>query len=462
MAFISLVFFLGSSLISQSVRGLKSTYVDNLTGDLVIQKESRISMNLFGANTPVIDDFFTIPVLPAYEEVKQVLKETLPDARFAGMVSGKAVLDAAGVRTAVPLMGVDAQSYFTLFPGLKLEKGEWLKPEEQGILITQGRAKSIETKTGHPVQIGQLVKLTYAGRTSFKIREVPIRGIVSYTNPGPFMEEVVISDAQTVRALSSVLAEAAEDVDVEEEALELLDSDADDLFGSDTGFFDDVEASANEQDNLIDDLRNELATQENSEAPWIGGDWNFIIIRLPEDASALMARNRLNSRLKPLGVQAVGWQTAAGNSALLVLLVQNLFYIGIILVGIAGVVTIINIILISVFRRTREIGTLRAIGASDSYIMGMLGLENLSLSLAGGLAGILCGRFFMNYINALEWPIPHPFIAALMGSPVLTMTFLPELALRAVLLAVLIGFLSAIFPAVKAIRINPMEAVRQG
>ncbi len=463
MAFITLIFFLGSSLILQSVRGLRSTYVDNLTGDLVIQKESRVSMNLFGANTPVIDDFFTIPVLPAYDEVQQIIRETLPSAQISGMVSGQAVLDIGGDRAGIPLMGVDAEHYFALFPGLKLVKGSLLEPEEQGVLITESRARSIETKTGQTVQIGQPARLTAAGVTGFKIREVPIRGIIRYTNPGPFMEEVVITDPQTVRALSSVLTEAAEEVDVEDDALELLNNDMDDLFGSgDDSFFEDVETNDATQVNLIDSLREELTAENNPDIPWVGGDWNFIIIRLPQEDSALLARNRLNSRLEPYGVKAVGWQTAAGNSALLVLLVQNLFYIGIILVGIAGVVTIVNIILISVFRRTREIGTLRAIGASDAYIMGMLGVENLALSLVGGGTGVLLGQNVMNSINRVEWPIPHPFIAALMGSPVLQISVLPDLALKAVAVAVLIGFVSALFPALKAVNINPMEAVRQG
>jgi ABC-type antimicrobial peptide transport system permease subunit len=133
-----------------------------------------------------------------------------------------------------------------------------------------------------------------------------------------------------------------------------------------------------------------------------------------------------------------------------------------ILVGIAGIVTIVNIILISVFRRTRELGTLRAIGASDAYIISMLGLEILILSLAGGLVGILFGMGIMQYINRLMWLIPHPFIAALMGSPVLHVAFYSQLALKAVFLSVLIGLLSAVFPTLKAIRINPMEAVRLG
>ena len=62
IAFITVIFVVGNTLINQSDKGLKHTFVNNLTADLMIQKTGDMSMSLFGANTPVIDDFFNIPV----------------------------------------------------------------------------------------------------------------------------------------------------------------------------------------------------------------------------------------------------------------------------------------------------------------------------------------------------------------------------------------------------------------
>ncbi|QEN06981.1 FtsX-like permease family protein [Oceanispirochaeta crateris] len=461
VAFITLIFFLGTSLIDQSVRGMRKTYVDNLTGDLIIQKESRVSMNLFGANTPIIDDFFTIPSLPAYDNVKSIVKEE-PDIAFqAGLVSGKAVMDLGGQRSAVPLMGVEAQSYFDLFPGINVERGRKLLPGEAGVMITSGRAASVLKKSGNPVEIGIPVRLTSAGKTGFKIQEVPLVGVFSYTNPGPYMEEVVISDPQTVRALSAVLTVASVPVEVSENAMELLDGDLDDLFGG-FSLVDEAQQSEDPED-LLSNLKADIARDDDAESISLtGGDWNFLILRLKDGASPFAVQNRLNSRLQDIGVKAVGWQTAAGNSALMILLIQALFYGGMLLVVIAGIVTIINIILISVFKRTREMGTLRSIGASDRYILSLLYQENLILSLLGGLAGVFIGKGLLFYLNSLKWPISHNLIAALMGSPILTVNYSGTLALQALFLAVLLGLLATSFPAWKATRINPMEAVRRG
>jgi ABC-type antimicrobial peptide transport system permease subunit len=440
---------------------MRKTYVDNLTGDLVIQKESRVSMNLFGANTPIIDDYFTIPTLPAYDNVKSIVEDEPDVALLAGMVSGKAVMDLGGQRSAVPLVGVEAQSYFDLFPGIIIEQGRKLLSGEEGVMITSDRAASVLKKSGSPIEIGAPIRLTSAGKTGFKIREVPLVGVFSYTNPGPYMEEVVISDPQTVRALSAVLTVASEPVEVSENALELLDGDLDGLFGGDS-FVEEVQQTEDTED-LLSNLKADMARDDELESSsWTGGDWNFLILRLKDGASLFSVQNRLNSKLQDLGVKAVGWQTAAGNSALMILLIQALFYGGMLLVVFAGIVTIINIILISVFKRTREMGTLRSIGASDGYILSLLYQENLIVSLVGGLVGVLMGKGILYYINSLKWPIPHNLIAALMGSPILVINYSGKLALQALSLAILLGLIATFFPAWKATRINPMEAVRRG
>jgi ABC-type antimicrobial peptide transport system permease subunit len=170
----------------------------------------------------------------------------------------------------------------------------------------------------------------------------------------------------------------------------------------------------------------------------------------------------LNKKIEPYGVIAVDWRTSAGVSAILLLLLQVLFNAGMFLICVAGVITAINIVLISVFRRTREIGTLRAIGASDLYVGSLVLHENVIISVIAGAAGILAGFLFIGWVNSLAFQIPNELIASLLGGQILSLNFFPQIAGFSFLLAVLLGIIISIYPIYVTLRIEPVEAVRQG
>ena len=456
IAFITIIFFLGNSLLNQSDKGLRHTYIDNLTADLMIQKSGDISMSLFGANTPVIEDFFNIPVLPAYRDIVTIL-ETRQGIDFTPIVSSRAVMDIAGERTGVHLLGIDPSGYFEMFSGIVIENGRLLQEGESGVMITRDRADALEKKTGRKLQVGMAVKFTSASRTSFRIREVPLVGIYSYANPGPFMEMIILMDPQTVRSLSSVLNVAAEAVDVGEEEVGLLDDDLDDLFGESFS-----STEADEGYDILSQLKSDLdshvpvAPADNS-----GGDWNFILLRLNASLSPENVEKELSEILDSYDLSVVDWRTAAGNTALTVLLVRYLFYGGIALVLLAGIISIVNIVLISVFKRTREIGTLRAIGAGDKFILSSLMLENLLISIMAGVLGILLGSLLLSIINHMSISIANPVIRALFGGAAIQVDLDIKAALKGVSLAILLGLVSTIYPGLKAVFINPIEAVRR-
>jgi putative ABC transport system permease protein len=194
----------------------------------------------------------------------------------------------------------------------------------------------------------------------------------------------------------------------------------------------------------------------------IGGDWNFIILRLEKGVSPGSFISALNKKLKAYGVTAVSWRIAAGTSAILLLLIQSLFNAGVFLVSVAGVIAAINILLVAVFRRTREIGTLRAIGASDAYIRILILLENFLIALAAGFAGILFGLCFLRFINRMGIIIPNDLIASLLGGAVLQVELSPQIAGLSVMVAVILGAAASVYPVEIAVRIEPMAAVRRG
>jgi ABC-type lipoprotein release transport system permease subunit len=465
---ITALFFIGNSVTGNGSRGLKRSFVDNITGDILIQEKGEVTMNLFGANTPIIDNYFTVPVLSAHSALLDYLK-TFPEvSAIVSQVSGNAALEVLGTKEAVMLCGIDGDTYFDAFPGIVLEEGRFLVSGEFGAMVTAEKAEALEKRSGQTLRVGEPLLFTMAGETGFKIREAPLVGIYRYTNPTAYLNEVILADAQTVRVLSSVRI-ATSDVDVDEDALSLLGqgSALDSMFGGQAAFDDDTAGTASEGLSLVDELSGLLAgNSEKREAENAafaeGGDWNFIVLRLEPNVSADRFIAKIKETLDGYGAAAVGWRFAAGSAAIIALVVQMLFNAGVVLVSIACVLAVVNILLIAVFRRTKEIGTLRAIGARDRFIRLLVLTENCALGLTAGILGVVFGALVLAMVNGAGVHLPNELLASILGGEILNVAFSPPLALLSMLVALALSVLSSLYPVEMAVKIAPIVAVQNG
>jgi ABC-type lipoprotein release transport system permease subunit len=457
---ICFLFFLGNSLVGRSDRGMREAYIDSLTGDLVIQKRGPVTMNMFGANTPVIDEYFKIPELPAYDLVREIAASQAGVEHLTSQVSTKAYLDMPGLREPVLVCGVEAGTYFDAFPGIELVEGRFLEEGEYGAMITLARAESLERRGAAFPRIGTPLLFTAAGEAGFKIREVPLAGIYRYRNPGQYMNELVITDPQTARVLSAIQVAGAE-AEPAGGFQDLFGVPLDDLFAEGVFAEDQGKVLPEQEVFSVESLETFLAGAGGAEE-LAGGGWNFIILRVEKGVSSAALASSLNKKFASFDVIAVDWRVAAGNSAILLFLIQFLLNGGVFLVSLAGIIAAVNILLISLFKRTREIGTLRAIGAGDGYIRFLVLGENLVLSAGAGILGLLLGCGFIRVINGALIAIPNGLIASLLGGPVLRLSFIPSVALSSFAVALVLGLVTAVFPVEAAVRIDPMVAVRQG
>jgi len=108
-------------------------------------------------------------------------------------------------------------------------------------------------------------------------------------------------------------------------------------------------------------------------------------------------------------------------------------------------VGLMNIMLVSVSERTREIGISKAIGASSAMVRRQFLIESILISMLGGAVGILLGIIFGNGVSKVTGgPFIIPWLWILFG----------------LMFCIFVGLLAGLYPALKAARLDPIESLR--
>lgn len=189
-------------------------------------------------------------------------------------------------------------------------------------------------------------------------------------------------------------------------------------------------------------------------------DFHQIILKLDDIDNTRDVSEKLSEAMP--GLEIMTWKEIQPDLALMTGMVEKFYavFMGIILAALAF--GIVNTMLMVVLERTKELGMLTAIGMNKKRVFSMIMLESVFLSLVGGVIGMIVSRILIaftatkgiNFENYTEGFEAMGYSAHIY--PVISTGFF----LTVTILIIITGILSSIYPALKALRLDPAEALR--
>ncbi len=164
--------------------------------------------------------------------------------------------------------------------------------------------------------------------------------------------------------------------------------------------------------------------------------------------SLQQARNVLMNTHK--GIEDFSFRTQEDWAEQINMFVRNARLSGGLIAGISllvGGIGIMNIMLASISERVREIGIRKSVGASTGDIFVQILVESLVIAVLGGLAGLVASFGLVNLLGSMSPTENAPVVTV--GAMIVAFSF-----------SVLVGIMAGIFPAIKAARLNPIQALR--
>ena len=461
------LFCVANAVFDSTEQGVQTNYVASFTGDFIIRPKSKFQQSLFGDETPVTGELTMLDTIVPYEKINAYLLQMPEVEGTTGQISGAAMAERAdgGNRHAAYVFGVEGEPYLSLMKSIHILRGNPYKQGERGAMLCSQMAEKLG------VDVGSTIQFIVSDGPNYKIRAAVVTAVFEYEIYNEIFGKFVIADPITVRSLLGINEVFSSDsYELSEEAVNLFSenndfSDFDDLFDSAFDFdqallmddYEEAESEASEEAGSSEaEGQASVAAQELSATTW-----NYIIVRLKEGQKAKSVMRKVARLFRKNGwpVQVADWRHAAGSTALYLFWMRKIFNIGIIIVLAAGFIIVNNTLVINILDRTREIGTLRAIGAKKRFISLQCMTENLILTITSGILGVLAGNICTHFINKAHIVLHNSFLVQLFGSEAIQVYVTGANVLKLFLLVLALALLGWIYPVINALKVSPVDAI---
>lgn len=164
---------------------------------------------------------------------------------------------------------------------------------------------------------------------------------------------------------------------------------------------------------------------------------------------------------KGLNVRVVDWQQASGIVGQMVNIMRLVLVMALGVIGLVTLVIINNSIIVGTLNRIREIGTMRAIGAQKSFVVGLFLGETCVTGLIGSILGAILGAAVLVLLSKIGIPAANDVVSFLFSGPRLYPNIRWDIIIATPFVITLVATLSSIYAARLAARVQPAEAMQE-
>jgi ABC-type lipoprotein release transport system permease subunit len=171
----------------------------------------------------------------------------------------------------------------------------------------------------------------------------------------------------------------------------------------------------------------------------------------------------LSSQLDAAGIGAkvVDWQSASGIVGQFVVIVRGVLLVSVALIMLVALIIINNTLVVSVLNRTKEIGTMRAIGAQKGFVIDLFLAETLIVGLIGVMPGMILSVVLLTWLGSTGIPAGTDILRFLFSGPRLFPTIDSVSAAVGPLVIAVLATGSSFYAAYFAAKIRPIEAMQE-
>ena len=468
IAFAVALLVLFNSLFDSTERGVEGLFRGGFTGDFMIRPASGVAASLFGDETPLVGALTRLDTLAPFGGIAELLASCDEVEAFAPQFSALAYAEnpASRARVSVALFAAPAEAYFDVMDELDVVAGAPFADGKRGAIL------NAQTAARLGLSVGDEAQFVVAGGGSFRIRAAPVAAIVSYSVENATLSRICLVDAETFLSLMDMqslylLDEEEESPDYGGEGLFADLGDIDYLFmdSSDVGLTPSGGEGVLSADALLG-LMSGGAGASAAEGEGVAAAdvsaWHFITGRLKEELSDGAFIRKINRAFRERGwaVEAVNWRHAGGLPSLYLYWLRVIFNAGLLVVLAAGFIVVNNALAVNVISRTKEIGTMRAVGASATWISRLFMAETFMLTLAAGAAGLALGWLFTLALNSAQVSFTNSILVQLFGGSVLQAFVSARNAAQAAALSCVLGVIAWAYPVRIALAASPTAAMQ--